>query len=612
MISRIIVVLAPALLPIGLFGCSSIERTDRAPSSARIDISDRIEVPPILQGTIASEAILDGYNPVVVHGYGLVVGLDGSGSSDIPPAVRAHMITMAARRGIGSESSGWGSLSPEALLDSFDTAVVVVEGVIPPAATAGRRFDIRIYAYPTSATTSLEGGRLFTTELVPVNRPDAGRRILPPTGSRTPASLATAMGPMFINPFANPSAFGADDIDRRSGLILDGGTVIKDIPLKLRLVTPSHARASIIQNALNTRFRQEPGQRDPTARGESDESIVITVPPSFTDQTENFVELVRHTTIRQAGAEGVAATISRYVQENPAAARAASWRWEALGPRALPVIRPLYEIPSELPRLAALRAGAFLDDPLVTPHLIAMTLNGSMDSRQQAITLLADMGTDPRIDQVLRELLNADDFETRIEAYEALLKRGDPSVTRIMVHDKFVLDVADSNKPMVYISQLGLPRIAIFGSDLEVKRPTMLVTRSGQLMIRGDVDKENVEIYYRPRNLLEGSTYWVEPRLSALVQVFGHTPVADNPLPGLDLSYSEVVSVLYQMWRQGYLEADFRPEQDRVLAAILRQRNRALVAERPEFDTDVDTPTMPSPSGTDLGLRPSGVADGLQ
>ena len=612
MISRIIVVLAPALLPIGLFGCSSIERTDRAPSSARIDISDRIEVPPILQGTIASEAILDGYNPVVVHGYGLVVGLDGSGSSDIPPAVRAHMITMAARRGIGSESSGWGSLSPEALLDSFDTAVVVVEGVIPPAATAGRRFDIRIYAYPTSATTSLEGGRLFTTELVPVNRPDAGRRILPPTGSRTPASLATAMGPMFINPFANPSAFGADDIDRRSGLILNGGTVIKDIPLKLRLVTPSHARASIIQNALNTRFRQEPGQRDPTARGESDESIVITVPPSFTDQTENFVELVRHTTIRQAGAEGVAATISRYVQENPAAARAASWRWEALGPRALPVIRPLYEIPSELPRLAALRAGAFLDDPLVTPHLIAMTLNGSMDSRQQAITLLADMGTDPRIDQVLRELLNADDFETRIEAYEALLKRGDPSVTRIMVHDKFVLDVADSNKPMVYISQLGLPRIAIFGSDLEVKRPTMLVTRSGQLMIRGDVDKENVEIYYRPRNLLEGSTYWVEPRLSALVQVFGHTPVADNPLPGLDLSYSEVVSVLYQMWRQGYLEADFRPEQDRVLAAILRQRNRALVAERPEFDTDVDTPTMPSPSGTDLGLRPSGVADGLQ
>ena len=611
MTRRIIVALALAPLSIGLSGCSGIERTERIPSSTRVDISDMIEIPPILQGTIASEAILDGYNPVVVHGYGLVVGLDGTGSSDIPPAVRAHMIAMAARRGIGSESSGWGSLSPEALLDMVDTAVVVVEGVIPPAATAHRRFDVRIFAYPTSATTSLEGGRLFTTELVPVNRPDLGRRILPPTGSRTPAALATAVGPLFINPFADPTAFGADDINRRTGLILNGGTVIKDIPLKLRLITPSHAKASIIQNALNTRFRQEPGQRDPTARGQSDESIVLTVPPSFVDHTEDFVELVRHTTIRQAGAEGVAATISRYVQENPAAARAASWRWEALGPRVLPVIRPLYETPSELPRLAALRAGAFFDDPLVTPHLIAMTHNGSMDSRHQAITLLADMGIDPRIDQVLRDLLNADDFETRIEAYEALLKRNDPAVARIMIQDKFVLDVVDSNKPMVYISQVGLPRIAVFGFDLAVTRPTMLVTWSGQLMIRGDLDKENVEVYYRPRGLLEGSTYWVEPRLSELVQVFGHTTVPDNPLPGLGLSYSQVVSVLYQMWRQDYLEADFKSEQDRVRAAILRQQRRELVAERPEFDTDVETPTTPSPPGTELGLRPRGVADGL-
>jgi len=610
-ISRIIVSLALAPLPIWLLGCYGVERSDRAPTSARVDISAMIQIPPILQGTIASETILDGYEPVVVHGYGLVVGLNGTGSSDIPPAVRAHMIAMAARRGIGSESHGWGSLSPEALLDMPDTAVVVVEGVIPPASTKHSRFDIRVFAYPTSATTSLEGGRLFTTELVPVYRPDAGRRILPPTGSRTPASLATAMGPLFINPFADPDAFGADDIDRRSGLILNGGTVLKDIPLKLRLLTPSHTRASIIQNALNTRFRQEPGQRDPTARGESDESIVITVPPSFTDHTEDFVELVRHTTIRQAGAEGVAATIARYVQENPAAARAASWRWEALGPRALPVIRPLYDTPSELPRLAALRAGAFFDDPLVTPHLIAMTHNGSMDSRHQAITLLADMGTDPRIDQVLRELLNADDFVTRIEAYEALLKRKDPSVARIMIQDKFVLDVADSDKPMVYISQVGLPRIAVFGFDLEVKRPTMLVTWSGQFMIRGDLDKEDVEVYYRPRHLLEGSTYWVKPRLSELVQVLGHTTVPDNPLPGLGLSYSEVVSVLYQMWRQDYLEADFRSEQDRVYAAILRQQRRELVAERPEFDTDVETPTTPSPTGTQPQLRPSGVTDGL-
>ncbi len=560
-----------------------------------------IEVPTILKGTIASEAFLDGYEPVVVHGYGLVVGLDGTGSSDVPPNVRAHMIAMAARRGIGSESSGYGHLSPESLLDSPDTAIVVVEGLIPPAATKDAKFDVRIFAYPTSSTTSLEGGRLYTTELVPVNRPDLGRRILPPSGSRTPASLAKATGSLFINPFANPDAFGNDDIDRRTGLILNGGTVIKDMPLKLRLISPSHTRASILQNALNTRFAKEPGQRDATARGESDESIEITVPPSFRNDTETFVELVRHTTIRQAGAERVAATISRYVLENPAVARAASWRWEALGPRALPVIRTLYDTPSELPRLAALRAGAFLNDPLVSVHLIEMANSASVETRRQAIRLLADMGIDPRIDMTLRALLNEDDFQTRIEAYEALVRRGDPSIGRIRIDDKFVLDIVASNKPMIYVTQVGMPRIAIFGNDLSVKRPSMIVTWAGRLMIRSDVDRDDVEVYYRAGNLLQGSTYRVEPRIAALVQVFGHDTAADNPVPGLGLSYSQVVSVLYQIWRQGYLDADFRPEQDRILASILSQQRRELVTERPEFDTDVDTP---KPSPTDV--RPPG------
>jgi len=211
------------------------------------------------------------------------------------------------------------------------------------------------------------------------------------------------------------------------------------------------------------------------------------------------------------------------------------------------------------------------------------------------------MVVDPRIDVTLRELLNEDDFETRIEAYEALVQRNDPSIARIRIDDKFVLDIVASNKPMIYVTQVGMPRIAIFGYDLSVKRPTMMVTWAGQLMIRGDLDKDDVEVYYRPGNLLQGSTYWVEPRIAELIQVFGHDTVPENPVPGLGLSYSQVVSVLYQIWRQGYLEADFRPEQDRILASILSQQHRELVTERPEFDTDVDTP---KPSPTDV--RPPG------
>ncbi len=574
-------------------GCTGIERTDAPPRTQRVDVGS-VEVPPILQGTIAAETVLEGYEPVVVHGYGVVVGLDGTGSSDAPPDVRAHMIQMAARHGIGAESSGWRSLTPESLLDSPNTAVVVVEGLVPPGATEGTPFDVRVFAHPTTSTTSLEGGRLYTTDLVPAIRQDVGRRLLPPAGSRQPAALATARGPIFINPFAAPGSEQLDQIDRRSGFILHGGTVDRDMTLKLRLVNPSHTRASVIQSALNTRFVQEAGQPDTTARGESDETVLVTVPPSFYDDTENFVELVRHTTIRQAGAERVAATIRRYVLENPAASRAASWRWEALGERSLNVIRELYQEPQELPRLAALRAGANLNDPLVSTYLIEMSQSGSPEARRQAITLLGDMGPDPRIDDALRTLLNHEDLETRLEAYEALVQRREPSVRRLQVEDKFVVDLVESSQPLVYITQLGLPRIAIFGYELAVKQPTTVTVWNRQLMMKSDPGERDLEIYYRPPESLVGATYLVDPRLVDLVQFLGQTTLADNPLPGLGFTYSQVVGVLHQIWRQGYLNADFKPEQDRILAAILRQQRRGLVTERPEFDTDVGNPDMPA------------------
>jgi hypothetical protein len=56
-----------------------------------------------------------------VRGYGLVAGLRGTGSRDIPPQLRAHMIAELARLGFGSERSGLGDLKPETMLDSPDT-----------------------------------------------------------------------------------------------------------------------------------------------------------------------------------------------------------------------------------------------------------------------------------------------------------------------------------------------------------------------------------------------------------------------------------------------------------------------------------------------------------
>lgn len=605
---------------LAIAGCSNIEKAKPAPQSVRADRSLKIDVPEVMRGTIASEAVVlgyestdsPGYRPVIARGYGLVVGLNGTGSRQMAPQLRAYMLAQAAKYGFGRH--GYGdvaeSVTPDELLDSPNTAVVIVEAVIPQGAIKGTQFDVRVYADPISDTSSLEGGTLYTTDLRPG---------LPNAGGAQAAALAQAKGPIFINPFADPGAVGKDTIERRSGRILNGGVVIKDMPLKLRLANPNHTRAAILQSAINTRFPQESGhylndpdgQRDPTARGESDESIRITVPPSYRGRTDEFIELLRHTTIMQANAEAVAMSVRRTVLANPLVAEAASWRWQALGTRVLPLIKDLYDYPEEVPRMAALRAGSKLDDPMVISPLVQMAKSNSADARVQAIQLLSTMALNPQIDLALRKLLDDDDIEVRLESYEALVKRHDPYMRRYGVDGKFILDVVASDKPLIYITQIGQPRIVLFGPGLEIDRPATLVAWSGRFGIKGDLDDKLVEVYHRQPDAQKGVILWTEPNLEQFVQFLGHATTIEEPAPGLGLSYGETVGVLHEIWIHHYVKADFRAEQDRILAAILRQQKESIVTERPEFNEAANTNEITSedkpaviPASSDLGRLP--------
>jgi flagellar basal body P-ring protein FlgI len=556
------------------------------PESARIESNFDFDTPQIMRGTVSAEAVLDGYRPVVARGYGLVVGLNGTGSRDIPPQVRAHMIQEMARHGIGSERAGWGDLKPEQMLDSEDTAVVVVEAVIPPGAVGrkiyrnqivpGTKFDVRVYADPRTGTRSLEGGRLYTTELRPG----------PLTVGRGQTfAIARASGQIFVNPFAEPGALERDTVTRTTGMILNGGEVTRDMPLKLRLMNPSHTRASILQNSINARFPRERGQQDDTARGESDSSIRITVPPSFRDQTAEFITLLEHMTIRLADPESVAMSVRRSLLSDPSVAREASWRWQALGDRVLPIIRDLYDYPEELPRLAALRAGAKLDDALVVEHLIDLAHQGSTDIRAESIELLSDMALNPQIDHALRDLLNDQSVDVRLAAYEALSKRGDPRLRRLAVdNNKFQIDIVRSEKPMIYVTQFGQPRIVIFGEELSIERPVFVQAWSNRLMVKDIDGADELEVYYRQNPMdINGSIHRVDAELPEFVRFLGHTSTVERPEAGLGLSYGETVGALFQIWSNQYIIADFKADQDRILAAIMREEQESTVVDRPEF-----------------------------
>ena len=142
-------------------GCSNVEKAKPQPTSVRAQAQAiPLDVPEVMRGTIASETIVLGYSaptssnyhPIVVRGYGLVVGLNGTGSRDIPPPLRAHMLAEAAKGGFGSPRYGpnVASQKPETLLNSTNTAVVIVEAIIPQGAVKGTKFDVRVFADPVS------------------------------------------------------------------------------------------------------------------------------------------------------------------------------------------------------------------------------------------------------------------------------------------------------------------------------------------------------------------------------------------------------------------------------------------------------------------------------
>ncbi|MFM7052634.1 MAG: flagellar basal body P-ring protein FlgI, partial [Planctomycetota bacterium] len=573
-------------------GCGEVvEKVPPKPRQDRANASNFVlDVDPIMRGTVASETVVDGLRPVVVRGYGLVVGLKETGGRLMPAEVRAMMLQELARRGIGNPATSPDGLTPQKMLDSPDTAVVVVEGVVPPGATEDTKFDLRVSALPGTDVTSLEGGRLYTTELRP------GPLLV---GSRQARIIAEAKGPIFINPFVEPGATRRDAVNRLVGRILDGGRVTKDLPLKLKLATSSHTRARTIQSSINSTFPREPRQDAETARGENADSIDLCVPPSYHGKTEDFIQLVRHVPLDITSTEATALAVRRALVANPGNATSAMWRFRALGKRALPVLQDLYEYPEENPRMAALEAGAALDDALAVKPLVAMAASGALENRLRAIELLGRMQFNPDVDIGLRPLLNDADVDVRLATYEALLKRKDPLIARMSIDGKFDVALIPSAIPLVYVAQSGQPTIAVFGDELSVERPLTHSAWSNRLIMKADSIDDEIQVFWRPNDEGRPEIQNSDPRLSEFIPFLGHKTTVEKPYPGIGLSYGETIGAIHQLWRAGYIKADFKAEQDRVLAAILRSQQEDEQVVRPDFDPE----TAPPPS------NPSGASD---
>jgi hypothetical protein len=587
---RIAIVLTALLLP----ACDGFRKKPgpEPMPAARSQVADAL----LTDGTVGAEALLANVDTQPLRGFGLVVGLGGRGSSDCPSIIREYLIEVMSKELASQGGEHRNQPAPGELIDSPDTAVVEVTGVVPAGARKGARFDVVVRAVAGTSTQSLEGGLLLHTPLRYFDRAATGR------GMVQGAELADATGPIFISPdSADLKASG----DPRLGVILGGGRAFEARPYRLSLVRGNYQLAQTIQRRINERF----GQRPPTAEAISAGVIEVQTPPAYARDPDHFRNVVAQLFLdaRPEIMDGRLRKLAARATEPDADLPRIAATWEAAGRAALPFLQPLFLHPRPRVRLLAATPALRLNALSALPVVGALTAAGEPEDRLLAVRELAECDS-PQTSLHLAPLLSDPDQDVRIAAYEALLQRGNGAIrstTFRHVLDRsqinFVLDVIDcAGPPLIFVRRTRLPRVAVFGSTLPVTPPVFYVPDDGAVTIHTVDGSTDLRVFAKRKKMSDEIV--LAPRVPDLIAALAELPLRDDldRLRGIGLTYTRVVRTLADLGRDQTIAARIALEGPyaRPLPDIAPDRPEG---ERPEAEATADaTP----PAAT---TRPAGA-----
>jgi flagellar P-ring protein FlgI len=221
----------------------------------------------VAQTTVGALTLRDGEVPVRVVGYGLVVGLDGTGDrsfGSLAGSVQTvRSVTNLLRR--------FNVEIPPERLRLRNVAAVLVTAEVSPFLRPGARFEVQVAS--VGDATSLRGGVLWMTPLLAA--PNA-----PP--------VATAQGPLPVVATDERQRFGSRGA--ASGRIAEGGLLEVALPAitaaanpRLILRSPDLGVAARVAEAINAALGEG------TARVEDPGAIALSPPASATDNLPVFM-----------------------------------------------------------------------------------------------------------------------------------------------------------------------------------------------------------------------------------------------------------------------------------------------------------------------------------
>ncbi|MBF0192314.1 MAG: flagellar basal body P-ring protein FlgI [Magnetococcales bacterium] len=222
-----------------------------------------VYVPPVESARLKDVVEIEGVRDNPLTGFGLVVGLNGSGDTSAS-FTNQSLKMMLERMGISVEQG----------VKVKNVAAVMVTSTLPPFARQGSRLDVTLSSLGDSK--SLNGGTLILTPLK-----GADGRI-----------YAVAQGPLVVGGFSAEG--GGASVQKNHptvGRIAGGATVEKEIDfelnkeqqLQLSLRNPDFTTANRIVQSINDVFGK------PLALAKDSGTITLTVPPDYQGKVVNFV-----------------------------------------------------------------------------------------------------------------------------------------------------------------------------------------------------------------------------------------------------------------------------------------------------------------------------------
>jgi hypothetical protein len=488
-----------------------------------------------LGATIGSLARVSSPELISVAGYGLVGGLKGTGSSECQPRIRAYL-----SRYIQKQLPAHRALDIEKFISSLDTAVVLVEGIMPAVASKGQYFDLRVTALPGTQTTSLEGGRLFSTELKIAGSFGIATRI-----------LADAAGPVFIDKIV-PSG-----INQRTGHILGGGRVLDDYNVTLMLNKPDFGITNSIRNRLNERFGSDAAKAVVAGR------IELTIPAKYREQKQRFISIVQAMYLTQEP-EITRERIKTFVRKLAVSQDkyASEIALEAIGNESLSKLGVLLNVSNEQVRLRAARCMLNLGSDAGLEALRQTALDEGSPYRVEALESITAGARRSDAAAISQRLLRDGDFRVRLAAYEQLRKLDNVAVTQVLVARNFYLErVTQTGHKEIFVSRSGQPRIVLFGVPLYCRGSIFVQSADGDITINAPTGQEYVTIIRKhPRRPSVIAQLKCSFEVSDIIRTLCEEPPKEGKKGrgGLGVSYADMIVLLKQMCDKGAVRAVFR------------------------------------------------------